>query len=84
MVGDEAAMEQYLRQQGRVNFLEANAAAGGSRPWFLHRKYGGWEDRTIADASPSWQTVQGASQQERQPGEGCRGSETRLGIREGC
>ena len=54
MVGDEAAMEQYLRQQGRVNFLEANAAAEGSRPWFLHRKYGGCAHPAVAGASPSW------------------------------
>jgi tagatose 1,6-diphosphate aldolase len=56
MVGDEAAMEQYLRQQGRVNFLEANAAAEGSRPWFSHRKYGGCAHPAVAGASPSWYT----------------------------
>jgi tagatose 1,6-diphosphate aldolase len=56
MVGDEPAMERYLRQQGRINFLEANAAAERSRPWFRHRKYDGAERPAVAGASPSWQT----------------------------
>jgi tagatose 1,6-diphosphate aldolase len=56
MVGDEAGMERYLRQWGRVNFLQANAAAERSRPWFLHWKYSTEERLTVAGASPSWQT----------------------------
>jgi tagatose 1,6-diphosphate aldolase len=56
MVGDEAAMEQYLRQQGRINFLEANAAAEQSRPWFQHRKYRGGERLAVAGTAPTWHT----------------------------
>jgi tagatose 1,6-diphosphate aldolase len=56
MVGDESAMERYLRDEGRVNFLKANAAAESSRPWFQHRKCGGGEELTVAGASPHWHT----------------------------
>jgi tagatose 1,6-diphosphate aldolase len=56
LVGDGTAMERYLRDEGRVNFLKANAAAEPSRPWFDHPRYGGGDGLTVAGASPSWHT----------------------------
>jgi tagatose 1,6-diphosphate aldolase len=56
MVRDEAAMERYLVQEGRVNFLEANATAERCRPWFQHRRYAGSEGLAVAGASPKWHT----------------------------
>jgi tagatose 1,6-diphosphate aldolase len=56
MLQDEAAMARYLQAEGVVNFLQANAAAERSRPWFMHRKYGGKEHLAVAGASPSWHT----------------------------
>jgi tagatose 1,6-diphosphate aldolase len=55
-VSDEAAMERYLSEEGRVNFLKANAAAEPSRPWFEHRKYGGVGQLDVAGAAPHWHT----------------------------
>jgi tagatose 1,6-diphosphate aldolase len=56
MLMNEAAMLRYLQEEGSVNFLQANAAAERSRPWFNHRKYGGRENMGVAGASPSWHT----------------------------
>ena len=54
MLMEEAAMVRYLQEEGTVNFLRANAAAERSRPWYLHRKYGGRENVAVAGASPDW------------------------------
>ena len=56
MLMEEAAMVRYLQEEGAVNFLRANAAAERSRPWYLHRRYGGRENVAVARASPSWHT----------------------------
>jgi tagatose 1,6-diphosphate aldolase len=54
LLRDEEAMELYLEEEGAINFLKANAAAESARPWFNHRKYGGPEQLSVANASPSW------------------------------
>jgi tagatose 1,6-diphosphate aldolase len=54
LLHDEAAMVQYLQEEGAVNFVRANAAAEAARPWWKHPKYSGRENLAVAGASPSW------------------------------
>jgi tagatose 1,6-diphosphate aldolase len=48
------AMQEFLLEEGAINFTRANAAAERALPWFDHRKFGGISDVTVAGASPEW------------------------------
>jgi tagatose 1,6-diphosphate aldolase len=51
---DVSAMEEFLDEEGAINFLRANAAAERALPWFEHRQFGGLENVTLARRSPEW------------------------------
>lgn len=38
---DMARMERWLREEGRYNFVRANAVAHRARPWYAHRRFRG-------------------------------------------
>jgi tagatose 1,6-diphosphate aldolase len=51
---DVSAIEEFLDEEGAINFLRANAAAERALPWFEHREFGGLENITLAQRAPDW------------------------------
>jgi tagatose 1,6-diphosphate aldolase len=47
-------MEDYLLEDGAINFLRCNAAGEKALPWFDHGKFNGMENITVAQRSPEW------------------------------
>src|SRR5262249_62055641 len=47
-------MEDYLLEDGAINFLRCNAAAEKALPWFDHRKFNGIENIAVRGRSPDW------------------------------
>jgi tagatose 1,6-diphosphate aldolase len=47
-------MEDYLLEDGAINFLRCNAAAEKALPWFDHRKFNGIDNIAVAHRSPEW------------------------------
>lgn len=51
---DLDAMRNFLSGDGVYNFVRANATAERARPWFVHPRFGSWDDVELAQGGERW------------------------------